>query len=78
MLISKARQKYSDFDCAIRFGSQQDAQEAGAEGEWLCHETLVLMGSPLLMLDGIWPDISLMPQLHLLNGDRRLDNWSRC
>ncbi|MGK3129987.1 LysR substrate-binding domain-containing protein [Pantoea sp. C8B4] len=77
MLISEARQKYSDFDCAIRFGSQQDAQEAGAEGEWLCHETLVLVGSPLLMLDGIWPDISLMPQLHVLNGDSRLDNWSR-
>jgi DNA-binding transcriptional LysR family regulator len=25
MLISEARQKYSDFDCAIRFGSQEEA-----------------------------------------------------
>lgn len=77
MLISEARQKYSDFDCAIRFGSQEEAQAAGNEGEWLCHETLVLVASPLLMLDGAWPDINLMPQLHILNGDSRLDNWAR-
>ncbi|PKH20887.1 LysR family transcriptional regulator [Enterobacterales bacterium CwR94] len=73
-LISEARQKYCDFDCAIRFGTPA---EAGEHGEWLRHETLMLVASPLLMLEGDFPALQLMPHLHVLNGDTRLDNWAR-
>jgi LysR family glycine cleavage system transcriptional activator len=71
-LISETRQKYCDFDCAIRFG---DPDDCAARGEWLCHERLVLVGSPLLMVDGGFPPLHTQPQLHILNGDIRLDNW---
>ncbi|QKJ88368.1 LysR family transcriptional regulator [Paramixta manurensis] len=73
-LISEARQKYSDFDCAIRFGNPA---QIGENGEWLCHETLVLVGSPLLLIDGQFPPLNSRTPLHVLNGDLRLDNWLR-
>lgn len=73
-LISEARQKYCDFDCAVRFGEQA---ECYAVGEWLCHEQLVLVGSPLLMINGEFPPLASQPQLHILNGDNRMDNWQR-
>ncbi|SQA99653.1 Gcv operon activator [Cedecea neteri] len=73
-LISETRQKYSDFDCAIRFGTFQESE---GRGQWLCHEKLLLVASPLLMIDGVFPPLASQPQLHILNGDIRLDNWSR-
>lgn len=73
-LVSETRQKYCDFDCAVRFGTPSQAQQ---HGEWLCHERLVLVASPLLMIEGIFPPLCLHPQLHILNGDVRLDNWER-
>ena len=72
-LISEARQKYCDFDCAVRFGEPAEC----IEGEWLCHERLVLVGSPLLMIDGVFPPLNTQPQLHILNGDSRMDTWQR-
>jgi len=72
-LISEARQKYCDFDCAVRFGEW--AESFG--GEWLCHEQLVLVGSPLLMINGVFPPLNTQPQLHILNGDSRMDTWQR-
>ncbi|CAI1581920.1 Gcv operon activator [Serratia quinivorans] len=72
-LISETRQKYCDFDCAIRFGEPADC---AVSGEWLCHERLVLVGSPLLMLNEAFPPLHTQPQLHILNGDIRLDNWA--
>lgn len=72
-LISEARQKYCDFDCAVRFG---DSVESFGE-EWLCHEQLVLAGSPLLLVNGVFPPLNTQPQLHILNGDNRMDNWQR-
>nr|WP_301286069.1 LysR substrate-binding domain-containing protein [Serratia nevei] len=71
-LISETRQKYCDFDCAVRFGTPADCAD---NGEWLCHERLVLVGSPLLMVNGVFPPLHTQPQLHVLNGDVRLDNW---
>lgn len=73
-LISEARQKYSDYDCAIRFGQASD-NTLGTQ--FLCHEQLCLVGSPLLMQGGEFAPLDSMPQLHILDGDRRLDNWSR-
>lgn len=73
-LVSETRQKYCDFDCAVRFGTPRQAQ---LQGEWLCHERLVLVASPLLMINGIFPPPENQPQLHILNGDSRLDNWER-
>lgn len=73
-LISEARQKYSDFDCAVRFGTPE---ESGQNGEWLRHETLIMVGSPLLRIKGVCPPYNAVPQLHVLNGDLRLDNWQR-
>ncbi|WP_286175436.1 LysR family transcriptional regulator [Enterobacter sp. Cy-643] len=73
-LISETRQKYSDFDCAIRFGTRQESE---GRGQWLCHEKLLLVASPLLMVDGVFPPLASQPQLHILNGEIRLDNWSR-
>ncbi len=73
-LISETRQKYCDFDCAIRFGSRTECE---GRGEWLCHEKLLLVASPLLMIDGHFPPLAAQPQLHILNGDLRLDNWPR-
>ncbi|MBB1200152.1 LysR family transcriptional regulator [Enterobacteriaceae bacterium 89] len=73
-LVSETRQKYCDFDCAVRFGTPWQAQQ---QGEWLCHEQLVLVASPLLMIDGHFPPLNSQPQLHILNGDYRLDNWPR-
>lgn len=72
-LISETRQKYCDFDCAVRFGESVE----GIEGEWLCHEQLVLVGSPLLMIDGVFPPLNTQPQLHILDGDSRMDTWQR-
>ncbi|MFC0228995.1 LysR substrate-binding domain-containing protein [Serratia aquatilis] len=72
-LISEVRQKYCDFDCAVRFGDL----EASLGGEWLCHEQLVLVGSPLLMINGVFPPLNTQPQLHILNGDSRMDTWQR-
>lgn len=72
-LISETRQKYCDFDCAVRFGAPAE----GMEGEWLCHEQLVLVGSPLLMIDGVFPPLNTQPQLHILDGDSRMDTWQR-
>lgn len=73
-LISEARQKYSDFDCAVRFGTPKESE---TDGEWLCHEALVMVGSPLLRINGQYPPYNAVPQLHVLNGDLRLDNWQR-
>lgn len=73
-LVSETRQKYCDFDCAVRFGTPWQAQQ---RGEWLCHERLVLVASPLLQLNGEFPALNSQPQLHILNGDSRLDNWER-
>lgn len=73
-LVSETRQKYCDFDCAVRFGTPLQAQP---DGEWLCHERLVLVASPLLLIDGAFPPLSQHPQLHILNGDSRLNNWPR-
>ncbi|WP_371328474.1 LysR substrate-binding domain-containing protein [Pantoea sp. 1.19] len=73
-LISEARQKYCDFDGAIRFGSPEEAR---TRGEWLRYETLVLVSSPLLMIDHVFPPLQGVPHLHVLNGDSRLDNWAR-
>jgi len=73
-LISEARQQYCDFDCAVRFGSRA---ESGGRGEWLCHERLMLVASPLMMIEGNFPPIDAQPQLHILNGETRLDNWPR-
>lgn len=72
-LISETRQKYCDFDCAVRFGAPAERME----GEWLCHEQLVLVGSPLLMIDGVFPPLNTQPQLHILDGDSRMDTWQR-
>lgn len=72
-LISEARQKYCDFDCAVRFGEWAES----FDGEWLCHEQLVLVGSPLLMINGVFPPLNTQPQLHILNGDNRMDTWQR-
>jgi len=72
-LISEARQKYCDFDCAVRFGELSES----FGGEWLCHEQLVLVGSPLLMINGVFPPLNTQPQLHILNGDSRMDTWQR-
>lgn len=72
-LISEARQKYCDFDCAVRFGERAES----FDGEWLCHEQLVLVGSPLLMINGVFPPLNTQPQLHILNGDNRMDTWQR-
>lgn len=73
-LVSEARQKYCDFDCAVRFGTPLQAQSSG---EWLCHERLILVASPLLMINGRFPPLGNHPQLHILNGDIRLENWPR-
>lgn len=73
-LVSETRQKYCDFDCAVRFGTQWQPQQ---HGEWLCHERLVLVASPLLMVGQTFPSPESHPQLHILNGDVRLDNWAR-
>jgi len=73
-LVSEMRQKYCDFDCAVRFGTPWQAQQ---QGEWLCHERLVLVASPLLMVGQTFPSLESHPQLHILNGDARLDNWAR-
>nr|WP_152529891.1 LysR substrate-binding domain-containing protein [Serratia sp. ASV30] len=72
-LISETRQKYCDFDCAVRFGQASEA----VDGEWLCHEQLVLVGSPLLMINGVFPPLNTQPQLHILDGDSRMDTWQR-
>ncbi|PVZ83306.1 LysR family transcriptional regulator [Serratia sp. S1B] len=72
-LISEVRQKYCDFDCAVRFGRLTDS----INGEWLCHEQLVLVGSPLLMINGVFPPLNSQPQLHILDGDSRMDTWQR-
>ncbi len=72
-LISETRQKYCDFDCAVRFGQASE----GVDGEWLCHEQLVLGGSPLLMINGVFPPLNTQPQLHILDGDSRMDTWQR-
>lgn len=72
-LISEARQKYCDFDCAVRFGELAES----TEGEWLCYEQLVLVGSPLLMINQGFPPLNTQPQLHILNGDSRMDTWQR-
>ncbi|WP_127960242.1 LysR substrate-binding domain-containing protein [Serratia microhaemolytica] len=71
-LISETRQKYCDFDCAVRFGKPE---QATAEEEWLCHERLVLVGSPLLINNGQFPSLSSQPQLHILDGDKRMETW---
>jgi len=73
-LISEARQQYCDFDCAVRFGSRAESE---GRGEWLCHERLMLVASPLMMIEGKFPPIDAQPQLHILNGETRLDNWPR-
>lgn len=72
-LISETRQKYCDFDCAVRFGQASEA----VDGEWLCHEQLVLVGSPLLIINGVFPPLNTQPQLHILDGDSRMDTWQR-
>ncbi len=73
-LISEARQKYSDFDCAVRFGTPEESVH---NGEWLGHEALVMVGSPLLRINGNYPPYTAVPSLHVLSGDLRLDNWQR-
>jgi DNA-binding transcriptional LysR family regulator len=72
-LISEVRQKFCDFDCAVRFGRTIECDETA----WLCHERLVLVGSPLLMINGVFPPLNAHSHLHILDGDRRMDTWQR-
>ncbi|CNF83372.1 LysR family transcriptional regulator [Yersinia pseudotuberculosis] len=73
-LISEIRQKYCDFDSAIRFG---DIRRDLSNGLLLCYEQLCLVASPLVMQQGRFPPLTALPQLHILNGDSRLTNWQQ-
>lgn len=73
-LISEIRQKYCDFDSAIRFG---EVSRDLSDSDLLCHEQLCLVASPLVMQKGHFPPLTDLPQLHILSGDNRLTNWQQ-